>query len=119
MVTAGAVGLAWVALLGWDQDYDVAADGTVSGPYSPWQVAVLVLVLALVTVVAAVRGGALAAVLGVTAGVFVCTAVDWLPEGSTAAVGVMMATVGAAMTTLPVAVGAEAVYARRGRPPAT
>lgn len=55
-VVAGVTLVAYLALLGWDQTRDVAPDGSTSGPYQPWQVAALVLLLAVLAVVAGAHG---------------------------------------------------------------
>ncbi|MEV7966961.1 hypothetical protein AB0O34_13390 [Sphaerisporangium sp. NPDC088356] len=46
----------YLAWLGWDQERDVGPDGGVSGPYQAWQVAGLVIVLAVLAVTAGWRG---------------------------------------------------------------
>jgi hypothetical protein len=52
LLTAGGVALATVAAyllwLGWDQHYDRAPDGSVTGPYAAWQVVGLVLTLVVI-----------------------------------------------------------------------
>ncbi|WP_181808636.1 hypothetical protein [Streptomyces shenzhenensis] len=37
LVVAGVAMAAWAAWLGWDQEYDVRGDGSVSGPYQAWR----------------------------------------------------------------------------------
>ncbi|MEV0594633.1 hypothetical protein [Nonomuraea cavernae] len=46
----------YLAWLGWDQERDVEPDGSLSGPYQPWQVAGLVIVLGILAVLAGRRG---------------------------------------------------------------
>jgi hypothetical protein len=54
----------YLALLGWDQDKTIGADGYLHGPYEPWQVAAL---CAVVGVAAAWAGWRNDAVLGAVA----------------------------------------------------
>ena len=75
-VAAGTV-LNWAAWLGWDQEYDEHPDGTVSGPYEPWQVAGLVVVLAALVVVTALARRSWTAVLAPTFGMALAVAADW------------------------------------------
>jgi hypothetical protein len=46
----------YLAWLGWDQERDVEPDGSLSGPYQPWQVAGLVIVLGILAALAGRRG---------------------------------------------------------------
>ncbi|MEU9452659.1 hypothetical protein [Streptomyces sp. NPDC048277] len=105
LVSAGVSVVAWAAWLGWDQGYDVRADGSVSGPYEAWQVVGLV-----VTVLAAVcctvaRGYSAAAVAGTTVGLAVAACADWADDAS----GLFM--VGVALVTVAGFVGSAVVTA--------
>ncbi|MER5529782.1 hypothetical protein ABT075_35230 [Streptomyces sp. NPDC002677] len=84
---------AWAAWLGWDQQYDVRADGSTSGPYQAWQVGGLVLTLLVAVGWAAARGHSAAAVGGTTAGLTLAAYVDWSGEAS----GLFMVGVGLVM----------------------
>ncbi|WP_433217450.1 hypothetical protein [Microtetraspora malaysiensis] len=46
----------YLAWLGWDQEKDIEPDGSLSGPYQPWQVAGLVIVLGILAALAGWRG---------------------------------------------------------------
>ncbi|WP_157544852.1 hypothetical protein [Microtetraspora fusca] len=46
----------YLAWLGWDQERDVEPDGSLSGPYQPWQVAGLVVVMGILAAVSGRRG---------------------------------------------------------------
>ncbi|MFJ3775565.1 hypothetical protein ACIPX0_28130 [Streptomyces sp. NPDC090075] len=81
-VSAGVSVAAWAGWLGWDQEYDVAADGSVSGPYAVWQVAGLVVTLLAAVGWAAARGHSAAAVAGTTAGLTLAAGVDWSDDAS-------------------------------------
>jgi hypothetical protein len=74
--------LNWYAWLGWDQRYDVHPDGHATGPYQPWQVIGLIAVLAVVGGVSVWRRSALAALIGMTAGMVIATVVDWSDDDS-------------------------------------
>ncbi|MFG3289369.1 hypothetical protein ACGF3G_11265 [Streptomyces sp. NPDC048179] len=94
-VSAGVSVAAWAVWLGWDQEYDVAADGSVSGPYAVWQVAGLVVTLLLAVGWVAARGHSAAAVAGTTAGLTVAAGVDWSDDASGLfMVGVVLVMVG-------------------------
>lgn len=67
LATAGASMAMWAAWLGWDQQYDVQPDGTMTGPYEAWQVIGLVLTLLVPVYWAASRRYFVGAVLGPTA----------------------------------------------------
>ncbi|MFI0354523.1 hypothetical protein [Actinomadura sp. 9N407] len=73
--------LNWFAWLGWDQQRDVHPDGHSTGPYEPWQVIGLILVLAVMGGIAVWRRQAAAAVVGATVGMTVAAAVDWSDDG--------------------------------------
>ncbi|MEO3786087.1 hypothetical protein ABGB12_22385 [Actinocorallia sp. B10E7] len=99
--------LNWMAWLGWDQKYDEHPDGSVSGPYEPWQVAGLVVVLAALVVATALSRRYWAAVLAPTFGMALAVVVDWSDDGSglwavgaTMVVGGMLATTGATAAVL-------------------
>ncbi|RJL36246.1 hypothetical protein D5H75_04265 [Bailinhaonella thermotolerans] len=46
----------WLAWLGWDRERDIQPDGSATGPYEPWQVIGLGLVLAALSARAGRRG---------------------------------------------------------------
>jgi hypothetical protein len=95
LVSAGVPAAAWAAWLGWDQRYDVRADGSVSGPYEVWQVGGLVLTLLVAVGWTAARGHSTAAVAGTTAGLTLAAYVDWSDDASGLyMVGVMLVLVG-------------------------
>lgn len=93
LALAGVSAAAWAAWLGWDQRYDVRADGSTSGPYEAWQVGGLVLTLLVAVGWAAARGHSAAAVGGTTAGLTLAAYVDWSGEAS----GLFMVGVGLVM----------------------
>ncbi|MGW7423079.1 hypothetical protein ACWGJB_24060 [Streptomyces sp. NPDC054813] len=93
LTLAGVSAAAWAAWLGWDQQYDVRADGTTSGPYEVWQVGGLVLTLLVAVGWAAARGHSAAAVGGTTAGLTLAAYVDWSGDAS----GLFMVGVGLVM----------------------
>lgn len=71
----------WLAWLGWDQHYDPAPGGGVSGPYEVWQVVGLAVVQAALVVIAAHRH-AIAAIAGATLGLTATCAWDWSDDAS-------------------------------------
>lgn len=81
-VSAGVAVAAWAVWLGWDQEYDVAADGSVSGPYAVWQVAGLVVTLLVAVGWVAARWHSAAAVAGTTAGLTLAAGADWSDDAS-------------------------------------
>ncbi|MEU2618570.1 hypothetical protein ABZ642_10425 [Streptomyces sp. NPDC007157] len=93
LASAGVSAAAWAAWLGWDQQYDIRADGTTSGPYEAWQVGGLVLTLLVAVGWAAARGHSAAAVGGTTAGLTLAAYVDWSGDAS----GLFMVGVGLVM----------------------
>jgi hypothetical protein len=46
----------YLAWLGWDQKKDISPDGSISGPYQPWQVVGLVLGVVLISAIGGWRG---------------------------------------------------------------
>ncbi|MEU9340357.1 hypothetical protein AB0D74_03925 [Streptomyces sp. NPDC048278] len=82
LVLAGVSVVAWAAWLGWDQDQDVRADGSVGGPYEVWQVAGLVATLLAAVCCAAARDHSAAAVGGPTVGLTLAAYVDWADDAS-------------------------------------
>ncbi|GAB2822448.1 hypothetical protein GCM10022221_20540 [Actinocorallia aurea] len=98
VVLAIAAAANWAAWLGWDQQYDTAPDGTVSGPYQVWQGVGLVVVLAALLVGGALRFGNLAA-FGPALGMAAAVAYDWSDDDS----GLWV--VGATLMTLGVLAG--------------
>jgi hypothetical protein len=73
---------AWAAWLGWDQRRDVHPDGSVTGPYEPWQVVGLVLTLLFPVCWTAARRHTVTAVLGTTAGLTAAAWYDWSDDSS-------------------------------------
>ncbi|GLX00973.1 hypothetical protein [Microtetraspora sp. NBRC 16547] len=55
MILALASLVNYLAWLGWDQERDIEPDGSLSGPYQPWQVAGLVIVLGILAAFAGRR----------------------------------------------------------------
>ncbi|MEU2333251.1 hypothetical protein ABZ770_03955 [Streptomyces sp. NPDC006654] len=95
LVQAAMSVAAWAAWLGWDQRYDVRADGTTSGPYEMWQVLGLGTTLLAVVVGAAARGHRAGAVGGTAVGLTVAAYADWSDDASGQfMVGVMLVMVG-------------------------
>ncbi|WUH89867.1 hypothetical protein OG900_06870 [Streptomyces sp. NBC_00433] len=90
---------AWAAWLGWDQHRDVHADGSVTGPYEPWQVIGLVLTLVATVSWAASCGQVTGAVLGTTAGLTAAAYYDWSDDPS----GLFLIGVGLVLTASLVA----------------
>lgn len=82
LVPAVVAMAAWAAWLGWDQHRDVHPDGSTTGPYEAWQVIGLGLTLLAPVCWTAFRAGAVAAVLGTTAGLTVASAYDWSDDAS-------------------------------------
>ncbi|MFI0164300.1 hypothetical protein [Streptomyces sp. NPDC017095] len=82
LAPAVVASLAWAAWLGWDQQRDVAPDGTVSGPYESWQVIGLVLTLLPPVYWATVRHHPVSAVLGTSAGLTAAACYDWSDDSS-------------------------------------
>lgn len=74
--------LAWAGWLGWDQQRDVHADGTTTGPYQAWQVIGLVLTQLAPVYWATARRHPLAAVLGTSAGLTAAAYSDWSDDAS-------------------------------------
>ncbi|PZT69200.1 hypothetical protein DN402_19135 [Streptomyces sp. SW4] len=104
---------AWAAWLGWDQHRDVAADGSTSGPYQPWQVIGLVLSLLLPVCWAAVRERFAAAVLGTTAGLTVASCWDWSDDASGLyGIGVALVMIGTLAATTAVSAVTAGLWRR-------
>ncbi|MCB5169591.1 hypothetical protein LG634_32890 [Streptomyces bambusae] len=105
---------AWAGWLGWDQHRDVHPDGSVSGPYQPWQVIGLAVTLVLPVCWAAYRDHGRAAVAGTTGGLTVAAAFDWSDDASGLfALGAGMVLVGTLAATSAVCTAVSAVT--RGR----
>lgn len=66
----------YLVWLGWDREKDVAADGSLSGPYEPWQVAGLVLCLGVLAVVAGRRGHPKLGTLVIAGVTWLCWSID-------------------------------------------
>lgn len=104
LVLAGVSSALWAAWLGWDQQRDVHADGTTTGPYEAWQVIGLVLTLLVPVYWAASRRYAAGAVVGVTVGLTASAYYDWSDDSSGLfAVGVGMVMVGSLAVTAALA----------------
>ena len=94
LVLAGVTSALWAAWLGWDQQRDVHADGSTTGPYEAWQVIGLVLTLLVPVYRAASRRYAAGAVVGVTVGLTASAYYDWSDDSSglfVVGVGMVMA----------------------------
>ncbi|MGW3956282.1 hypothetical protein ACWEKM_36480 [Streptomyces sp. NPDC004752] len=112
LVLAGVSPAMWAAWLGWDQDRDVRADGTTTGPYEVWQVAGLVLTLLVAVCWAASRRHIAGAVLGTTAGLTAAAYYDWSDDAS----GLFVVGVGLVMMgSLAATAVLSAVIASAGR----
>lgn len=106
----------WAAWLGWDQQRDVHADGSTTGPYEAWQVIGLVLSLLVPVCWAASRRWFAGAVLGTTAGLTVAAYADWSDDSSGLfAIGVGLVMVGSFVATT--AVSAVIASAKRDHHP--
>jgi hypothetical protein len=108
--------LAWVAWLGWDQEYQVdPATGIASGPYEAWQVVGCVLTLLVAAVVAGVAARAVVAAAWVTVPFTVCWTVSAAREDETGlfAVGALLIAVGLYLGSLAVATAAGVLTRRR------
>lgn len=103
---------AWNALLGWDDRHD--ADG--SGPYDPWQVAVLVCILGVLAVSAGWLGFPLVAVLCIPVALGFAAFQDWGPTDETGLfmIGVIGLTA-ASFLGVAVAAGTAAILSPRHR----
>jgi hypothetical protein len=113
LVVVAATSALWAVWLGWDQERDVHADGTTTGPYEAWQVIGLVLMLLGPVCWAVWRGYAVGAVLGVTVGLTAGAWLDWSDDGSGLfVVGVGMVMVGGFVVSAGLA--AVIVSLRRG-----
>ncbi|MFJ8147445.1 hypothetical protein ACIQ6R_20605 [Streptomyces sp. NPDC096048] len=100
LVLAGVTSALWAAWLGWDQQRDVHADGSTTGPYEAWQVIGLVLTLLVLVCWAASRRYAAGVVAGVTVGLTASAYYDWSDDSSGLfVVGVGMVMVGSLAVT--------------------
>ncbi|WP_084219905.1 hypothetical protein [Spirillospora albida] len=112
LLLTAAAAANWAAWLGWDQKHDVAPDGDVSGPYQPWQVVGLILVLVAMTAAAVARRHSFTAVAAPVLGTMAALCHDWSDDDSGLwAVGAAMAFVG--LTTSAVIITALAHAVRR------
>lgn len=101
LVLAGVSLAAWSAWLGWDQQRDVRADGSTTGPYEAWQVIGLVLTLLVPVCWLAFRRYFVGAVLGTTVGLTVAAYYDWSDDASGLfAIGVGMVMLGTLAATI-------------------
>jgi FtsH-binding integral membrane protein len=101
LVLAGVSLAAWSAWLGWDQQGDVQADGSTTGPYEAWQVIGLVLTLLVPVCWLAFRRYFVGAVLGTTVGLTVAAYYDWSDDASGLfAIGVGMVMLGTLAATI-------------------
>ena len=66
----------YLAWLGWDQERDVEPDGSLSGPYQPWQVAGLVIVLGILAALAGRRGHPKVGTLGIAGVMWLAWSID-------------------------------------------
>lgn len=93
-VVAGLLVLVnWLVWLAWDQRRDIdPVTGDSTGPYEAWQVVGFVVVLIAVTMALARSGQRLAATVGNTLGVALCSWVDWSEPSGLYLIGVCLAT---------------------------
>src|SRR5918992_5042790 len=70
----------YLGWLGWDQRYDVDADGVVTGPYEPWQVIGVVVGLAALAAFAGARRHPEVAVAVLPVVMTLCFSVDAAPQ---------------------------------------
>ncbi|MFF3886110.1 hypothetical protein [Streptomyces sp. NPDC001914] len=100
LVLAGLTAAAWAGWLGWDQQRDVQADGSTTGPYEAWQVIGLGLTLLALVYWAASRAYVSAAVVGTTAGLAVAAYLDWSDDSSGLfVIGVGLVAIGSLVVT--------------------
>jgi hypothetical protein len=119
LVTAGASIAMWAVWLGWDQQYDVQPDGTMTGPYEAWQVIGLVLTLLVPVCWAASQRYFVGAVLGPTAGLTTAAFYDWSDDASGLfAVGVGLIMMGTLAATAVLSAVIATATDHRQRPPA-
>jgi hypothetical protein len=116
-LTAGNY-LVW---LGWDQRYDVDAEGVVTGPYEPWQVIGLAVVLGGLAAFAGGRRQPEVAVAAIPVVITVCFAVDAATQTDTHGaslwpIGVGLVAVGSLAGTAAVANLVAAIAWRHERP---
>ncbi|MGW1545122.1 hypothetical protein ACWCPM_33760 [Streptomyces sp. NPDC002309] len=115
VVPAGVTSAAWAGWLGWDERYDVQADGSLSGPYEAWQVIGLVLTLLGLVCWVASRNRVAAAVVGTTSGLAVAAYVDWSDDGSGLfLIGVAMIVIGSVVASTLVSLLVAAVARKAG-----
>ncbi|MFB6550883.1 hypothetical protein [Streptomyces sp. NPDC056405] len=113
LVLAGVTSALWAAWLGWDQQRDVHADGSTTGPYEAWQVIGLVLTLLVPVCWAASRRYVGGAVVGVTVGLTASAYYDWSDDSSGLfVVGVGMVMMGSLAVTS--VLGAVIASVKRG-----
>ncbi|GAA2653695.1 hypothetical protein GCM10010307_65480 [Streptomyces vastus] len=109
----------WAAWLGWDQQYDLQPDGTMTGPYETWQVIGLVLTLLVPVCWAASQRYFVGAVLGPTAGLTAAAFYDWSDDTSGLfAVGVGLIMMGTLAATAVVSAVIATATDHRTQPPA-
>ncbi|MFD0899653.1 hypothetical protein [Actinomadura sediminis] len=95
LLLAVAAAANWAAWLGWDQHRDVHPDGHETGPYQPWQVAGLILVLVALTAAAAAYRHPVTAVAAPVLGTMTALCADWSDDSTGLwAVGALMAFAG-------------------------
>ena len=101
LLLAGVTVADYLAWLGWDQRRDVSSDGQGSGPYQPWQVAGLVLVLAVVGISAIWLGYRRATVFAIPVALTAAVSVDWSPDDESGlwVVGAFMVFIGTLAVT--------------------
>ena len=82
LLLTAAAAANWAAWLGWDQRKDEHPDGSVSGPYQPWQVIGLVLVLIALTAGAAACRRSITAATAPVLGTMAALCSDWSDDDS-------------------------------------
>jgi hypothetical protein len=117
IVTAALTAAAWLAWMGWDDEYQVdPRTGDASGPYETWQVIGSAVSFAVVVVIATIvfRDAAQVA-LAATAGYAIAWASTEMAgdESGLAGVGLVMIVIGVGAASFALAFGTRAVRARR------
>ncbi|MFD8978421.1 hypothetical protein [Streptomyces sp. NPDC059564] len=115
LLLVGVTMAVWAAWLGWDQQRDVHADGSTTGPYEAWQVIGLGLSVLVLVCWAASSGHAVAAALATTAGLTVAAYHDWSDDSSGLfAVGVGLVVIGSLVATSIIAILIAALKRKPG-----
>lgn len=116
-VLAAATAANYLAWLGWDHNYYVDAQGNVAGPYQPWQVVGLVLVVGVLAGVAGWRRCAWAALLVIPTVLTICFSITGITEPNNDGlwpVGAFLVAIGSFLGVSLVALPAEAIRRRIG-----